>query len=423
MMTGAAYGSGALRPKGRQQPQAIAPVAMQGGALHRAHRRAAARARLAHWTYWPRLGPPGPIGGATRVAVWPNHVSGSKNPYQTMVYHGTSIEVVPFWHLRDALRLMRLGQTDLLHIHFDEGYAYQAAIAQDMAAAQAHIEMLRAYRAGGGRYAWTLHNTHPAVWSERAGFPMMRRFMAETADLIIVHTATAAAYLQDEFGVAPARIVHIEHPSFVGWTKVLEREEPAGMRRRFLHFGDIKPYKGVNRALAAFAAIARPERAEYIIAGQPDPGLELDLHLFPKAGVLRTSLERVAENDVPALFAAADFALLPYDTRLTSGVALMAMTHGVPVIAPGFGEMRESLPAELGPLLYDPDAPEEGLRLAIERACAMPQDAFEAIRRACREHADRISPGAQARKLVAALSSAGLLSDEARIATTPTGAV
>lgn len=390
-----------------------ATTASRGADVVRGHARAGARARLAHWTYWPRLGPR--RRDTLRVGVWPNHVTGSENPYQTIVYAGAPVQVVPFWHLRDALRLQRLGQIDLLHIHFDEGYAYQATPDTDAEAAQAHIAMLRAFRARGGRYVWTLHNTNPAVYAERPGFALMRRHMAETSDLIVVHTPAAAAYLRAGFAVDPARIVLIEHPSFLGWIGALPAATPPPARRRFLQFGDIKAYKGVNRALAGFAELSCPERAEYIIAGKPDAGVTLDLARFPDDGVLRTSLERVPEADVPGLFAGADFTLLAYDRLLTSGVALMSVSYGVPVIAPAFGEMAGSLPTELGPLLYDPDAP-DGLRRALEYACTMPADAHLALQHACRAFAERIAPEVQACKLMAALGTAGLLPGDPMIA-------
>ena len=49
--------------------------------------------------------------------------------------------------------------------------------------------------------------------------------------------------------------------------------------------------------------------------------------------------------------------MLPFRDILTSGSAILALSHGRPVIAPAIGCLPETLPADAA-ILYDPDAPE-----------------------------------------------------------------
>lgn len=361
------------------------------------------RARFCKYVFWPRLRPL----PRTRIAMVPNHITDSGNPYQAMMYSAMPADIYPCWRMDHALRAIRLGHADLLHVHFDECYCAGVPLAEDVAAAERFVAGLEAHRRRGGRLAWTLHNNAPEPYARRPGFPRVRRYMARTADLIQVHTKAAARHLVEDHGTDPARIVEIAHPSFLGWMPAPAEPSPPPLRRRFLQFGEIKPYKGVDLALAAFARIGCPERVAFTIAGRPDPGLEIDTSGFPAGATLRTELRRIPSDAVPGLFAEADFALLPYRIRLTSAVGLLAVSQGVPVIAPDLGELRDSLPAEMAPLLYDPEDP-DGLLRALERACRMPAEEHLALRRACLDHAWRLRPEVQSRRLWEAFCRFGL---------------
>jgi glycosyltransferase involved in cell wall biosynthesis len=60
--------------------------------------------------------------------------------------------------------------------------------------------------------------------------------------------------------------------------------------------------------------------------------------------------------------------VLPFRDILTSGSAILALSHGRPVIAPALGCLPETLPAD-ATILYDPTAP-DALANAIEAAVA-----------------------------------------------------
>jgi glycosyltransferase involved in cell wall biosynthesis len=83
---------------------------------------------------------------------------------------------------------------------------------------------------------------------------------------------------------------------------------------------------------------------------------------------VRSVVERVPDEDLPNLFAAADAVVVIRQHSMSSGVPSMAMTFGRFVIAPNFGAIPEYL-AGTGNALYDQSSP-EGLALAMERAAA-----------------------------------------------------
>ena len=58
--------------------------------------------------------------------------------------------------------------------------------------------------------------------------------------------------------------------------------------------------------------------------------------------------------------------MLPFRDILTSGSAILALSHGRPVVVPALGCLPETLPAD-ATFLYDPDDP-DALAGALHRA-------------------------------------------------------
>ena len=77
-------------------------------------------------------------------------------------------------------------------------------------------------------------------------------------------------------------------------------------------------------------------------------------------------LERLPEEELSRTLRAADAVVLPFRDILTSGSAILALSHGRPVIAPAMGCLPETLPGD-ATILYDPDA-RDGLRDALRTA-------------------------------------------------------
>jgi glycosyltransferase involved in cell wall biosynthesis len=110
-----------------------------------------------------------------------------------------------------------------------------------------------------------------------------------------------------------------------------------GGPRRFLFFGRIRKYKGVEDLLAAFSVIPQDVTAHLTVAGRcDDPALRSRLALLARiAGPnLALRLGHVPDAEVAPLLAAADVVVLPYRRVSTSGSAVLALSHGRPLIVP-----------------------------------------------------------------------------------------
>ncbi len=109
-----------------------------------------------------------------------------------------------------------------------------------------------------------------------------------------------------------------------------------------LTFGYVRPYKGVEDAVAAVAHTTSGVRL--LVAGEcwDDPQRFHDL--ARQTGVadrVRFDLRYIPNDELPALFTAADVVVLPYRQATQSAVAALAMAYGRPVVATDAGGLAE----------------------------------------------------------------------------------
>ena len=139
-----------------------------------------------------------------------------------------------------------------------------------------------------------------------------------------------------------------------------------------LSFGVIRPYKGIDVLLRAFAAV---EGAELWIVGRP-LGVDLaELHHLAAAapGPVRMLTRFVEDSEIPAIMRRADIVALPYRDVDQSGVLYTALAFGKPIVASavgGFGEVLQGHGAGRLVAPGDPDA----LAAALRELLAQPAE-------------------------------------------------
>lgn len=192
----------------------------------------------------------------------------------------------------------------------------------------------------------TLHYPLPPAGEQRA-LRAQRRFL-DRFDAVIAHTEGGAERLRADVGLDPEAVHVIPHGPF-DYLITLPGQMPLPdelaavppERPVILFFGLLRPYKGIDLLLEAFAALG-PTDAELWIAGMPRMALEPLEELARRApGTVRFVPRFIADPEIPALMRRADLLALPYREIEQSGVLYTGLAFGKPMILSDVGGFAE----------------------------------------------------------------------------------
>jgi beta-1,4-mannosyltransferase len=295
-------------------------------------------------------------GAPLRVAVLPAPDDG--NPYQRLLHGALAERGVRFVgspSLDPPVLREALADVDVVHLHWVE-WLYAARGGGLLALALAHRRALKTVRAlrliGASRtpVVWTMHNLRP----HDSAFPWLDRLVfaavARTSAAAIVHSERQRAAARRLY--PRLRVERIPIGSFDG-AYPEGGESRDEVRRRLgiadgacllLTFGQVRSYKRVPEAVRAFRAAAVPGTHLLVAGSCADPRLA-DALAHAAGGDSRVTLRLgfVEDGEVAALHRAADAALLWQDGDFSSAAVMLALSQGLPVLAPA-----GSTAAELG---------------------------------------------------------------------------
>jgi beta-1,4-mannosyltransferase len=308
------------------------------------------------------------------------------NPYQRLLAaalaeHGVEATAIRKWPRFSAIvgAWRAAGRPDVVHIHWLHEFLGGSGGAPTRRKVIWFGWQLRYLKARGVRLVWTVHNLKGHEAGDDSRDADGHRRMIESADAIILHCEAAREGLIEMYQPSPAareRMHVLPHGNYVRHYDV--DADPVAARatlglppraRVFAFVGSIRGYKGVGELLETFAqADDLGPDARLLVCGKPLPaGTEQDLLArVPDDPRITLRLGRVPEEEMPTILRAADAVVLPFRNILTSGSAILALSHGRPVIAPAMGCLPQTIPADAS-ILYDPDAP-DGLAGALRAA-------------------------------------------------------
>lgn len=247
-------------------------------------------------------------------------------------------------------------------------------------------------------WVMTVHNVLPHDDNEKSRELYERIYDRMTG--LIFHTQ----YSQSEFhGIFPA-IRKKEAVIAHGEMEFLARKPAKPIATdpcQILFFGNIRPYKGLDTLLQAFAVVREKiPQARLRIAGQPlqpfEPYEEI-IQLLRIHDRVELRLGYFPEEDIPELMNSAGVVAMPYRHIDQSGVLLLAMGCGRPVVATCVGGIPEVIRHEQTGLLVPPDDV-ESLSQALIRCLKAPEWAAELGRSARLDVRGRFSWEAIARQ-------------------------
>lgn len=322
----------------------------------------------------------------TDVVVATTHAN-QGNPLPELLARELESEGFEVWRrpLVEVVRAARRDQRRVVVLLHWIGHLTRRSLLGSVMLTAKFLALLVALRLTGGRLVWYLHNegshevVHPRL--EHALEAVLGGFLS---DRIVVMSPEGFDALPAGRRLARARLVL--QPSYETVFGPLPDRRVARAALDIpegatvlLQFGRIRRYKGVPDLLAAVREIPDPD-ALVVIAGEcPDPALaEEILRLVADDDRVVLRLGRVPDDEIPTLLAAADWMILPYRRVLNSAVAMLAVSYGVPVVAPRIG----ALPYALGDgdpagILYD--GVHSTLLDAIRAALATTVDEREAM--------------------------------------------
>lgn len=310
------------------------------------------------------------------------------NPYQRLLAAGLSevpgvdAVAVHAWPRRGAFlgAWLAQGRPDVVHLHWIHEFLGGGAGRPSRRNVRWFEWQLRLLKARGVRIVWTVHNLRGHEAGDDPLDARAHRSLIERADAVILHCEMAREALIELYhpsAAAQARFHVLPHGSYVEHYDV--DADAAAARaslglpptgRVFAFVGAIRGYKGVGELLHAFTRLALGPNDRLLVCGKPLPrklGRELEERAIADPRIV-LRLERIPEEDLTGILRAADAVVLPFRDILTSGSAILALSHGRPVIAPALGCLPETLPAD-ATLLYDPAAP-DALRAALRTAAS-----------------------------------------------------
>jgi glycosyltransferase involved in cell wall biosynthesis len=246
------------------------------------------------------------------------------------------------------------------------------------ALAPVYAVVLGLARLRGKRVLLTVHNVAP----HEGGLlkRLLNHAVLRLGHEFIVHSEQNKRDLRRVVRGDAARITVLPHGVLetprTGMSRLTARDRLGLPRdaRVVLCFGNIRPYKGVDVLLRAFADVARQDsQAILVIAGQPwgdwAPYAALIDELRIGARV-HCALEYVPTDAIEPYFVAADVVALPYTHfDAQSGVATRALPFGRPLVVSNVGGLPE-LVMEPGAVVPPLDPP--ALAAALTRVLADP---------------------------------------------------
>ena len=327
------------------------------------------------------------------------------NPYQGLLYGemrrlGVSVRYIGEPTRSRTLNLLllplellagRIAGARLVHLHWVFAFALPGEgrfpVLRRLAYAWFRV-WLRTCRMLRMRLVWTAHNVlpHQPVFADDVS---ARRALVGASDLVLAHSGSALAELA-VLGAVPRRSAVIEHgplgpaPS-AGTLRTPGSPGSGEGPRQFLFFGKVEEYKGVEDLLAAFLALPGGIPARLTVAGQcDDPRLRSRLHELARRGGGRIALrlEHVPTAEVAPLLSDADAVVLPFRRVTTSGSALLALSHGRPLVVPDLAGLAD-LPDQ-AVLRYKGGVP--GLAEALARLAHADRGVLAAMSAAASEH-------------------------------------
>jgi glycosyltransferase involved in cell wall biosynthesis len=212
----------------------------------------------------------------------------------------------------------------------------------------------------------TVHDTEPFHGTPSSQLQLVRlTSVLRSFDHYIVHTQHSKEAIVHQLALSEHQVTVIPHGIFAYYQDLLKgdvsNKGPACTNRKktVLFFGVLKPYKGVDVLLKAFARLPKSIANDVVlqVVGYPKMPIQPLQTLARDCDIedrIFWDLRFVEESEVALYFAKADVVVLPYRRIDQSGVLAIALAFGKPIIASRVGGFSEILKDGVHGILVEP---------------------------------------------------------------------
>ena len=249
--------------------------------------------------------------------------------------------------IRQAFRLIRASNPDVLHVQESFDYAY------DLYSLVAQFPPL----------VTTIHDVvaHPGDGHQAPGLQYSKAISCWRSTRLVLHTDRMRQQLARRFRLNIGKIDVIPHGELGSLYRKLAHAAGLPPKPReaqtILFFGRIWPYKGLRYLLEAFAIVKQtlPD-ACLIIAGKGDD-LEANQQRIDLLQDVEVLSDFVPPERVAGLFERSNVVVLPYVEASQSGVSAIGFTLGTVVVASRVGGLADSIQDRRTGVLVEPRNP------------------------------------------------------------------
>ncbi len=204
---------------------------------------------------------------------------------------------------------------------------------------------------------------------------IMGKFIRKLASHYVVHSGADRELISRIYRIPEESISIIPHGIYDHYKRVVNAKKRLGIKEEFviLFFGLLRPYKGVKYLIKAFEMLPEDmvKKSRLLIVGETWEDRE-SVRVAEESSYRDkiTIVNRyVPDSEVSLYFSASDVLVLPYTRASQSGVAHIAMSFGLPIIATKVGGVKEALLNYEGTHFIEPKSA-ESIAMAIERVYA-----------------------------------------------------
>ncbi|MCP9275280.1 glycosyltransferase family 4 protein [Mycolicibacterium arenosum] len=208
----------------------------------------------------------------------------------------------------------------------------------------------------------------------------MMRLIARLTNGVVVHSNTDIGTMQTAYPtlaqlpvsvVFPGPLKHSEHREHV--TSTVEGGGTGSEITRFLFFGIIRSYKGIDELAAAFTSLVDDGEAVHLtVAGEAWADAEAALSVIRKVESrhYRIVSGYIPDEEVTQLFESTDIVVAPYRRASASGPVNLTMEAGLPLVTTRVPALEEACRDYRGVLFAAVEDPDD-LRAVMKRAMGM----------------------------------------------------